>query len=36
LAGKYNKIEIIVYSPRDKSDFKIKVNCSSQFTKKIP
>lgn len=36
LGGKYNKIEIIVYSPRDKSDFKIKVNCSSQFTKKIP
>jgi hypothetical protein len=36
LAGKYNKIEIIVYSPRDKSDFEIKVNCSSQFTKKIP
>jgi hypothetical protein len=36
LGGKYNKIELIVYSPRDKSDFKIKVNCSSQFTKKIP
>lgn len=36
LAGKYSKIEMIVYSPRDKSDFKIKVNCSSQFTKKIP
>jgi hypothetical protein len=36
LDGKYNKIELIVYSPRNKSEFKIKVNCSSQFIKKIP
>jgi hypothetical protein len=36
LGGKYKKIKMLVYSPRDKSDFKVKVYCSKNITGKIP
>jgi len=35
LVGKYKKIKMVVYSPRDKSDFKVKVYCGKIITKKI-
>lgn len=34
LKGKYKKIKMVVYSPRDKSSFNIKVTCSKVITKK--
>lgn len=36
LQGKYEKIQIIVYSPRGKSDFTIINTCSKQIQKKTP
>lgn len=36
LQGKYEKIQVIVYTPRGKSDFTIKTNCNSQIQKKNP
>lgn len=36
LQGKYEKIQVIVYTPRGKSDFTIKTNCNSQIQKKTP
>ncbi len=36
LQGKYEKIQVIVYTPRGKSDFTVKTNCSSQIQKKTP
>lgn len=36
LQGKYEKIQVIVYSPRGKSDFIITVVCNDQIQKKTP